>query len=114
MKSKEMIYVLIQKISSGQLEDERVYLLTGEIVKEFIGGNFQKINRNSVKLFANQASFATVYSKEGEYYIRKGKSGILISMNQKRADPDTYFNLRNPELKEAFINFISWRTSRRV
>lgn len=107
MKNKERIYVLIQKYPNMKFEEERLYMIRGEIVKEFIDGNFQKINRNSVKLFSNEASFATVYSKEGEYSIRNGKSGVLISMDQKRADPDIYFNLRNPEQKEAFINFIS-------
>ena len=106
MKDKERIYLSIQRVLFGILEEERLYMIRGKTVTEYINGNFQRINRKSLELFVQEATFVAVFFPEDEYNIKKIGKCYSLSLEGKRVTYNRFFNLRNKEQKEEFLKFI--------
>ena len=106
MKEKERIYLSIQRVLFGVLEEERLYMLRGKTVTEYINGNFQRINRQSLELFVQGATFVAVFFPEDEYNIKKIGKCYSLSKEGKIVPYDNFFNLRNTKQKEEFLEFI--------
>lgn len=106
MKEKEMIYLSIQRVLLGVLEEERLYMLRGKTVTEYINGNFQKINRKSLEIFAQNATFVAVFSTKTEYNIKKIGKSYSLSYEDKRVEYNYGFNLKNIEHQKKFLKFI--------
>ena len=100
MKAKRTTYILLM-----QATEERLYAIQGrKIIKEYLGGNFQKTNRRAVELFATSATIAAVYS--GECQVKMIGKWHSLSKDGKRANYDYCFNLRDEKQKKAFFELI--------
>jgi len=106
MKEKERIYLSIQRVLRGVLEEERLYMLRGKTVTEYINGNFQRINRQSLELFVQEATFVAVFFPEDEYNIKKIGKCYSLSLEGKRVGFDCSFNLQDKGNQKKFLNFI--------
>lgn len=81
--------------------EERLYAIQGEVLKEYLGGNFQKTNRRAVELFAKDAKTAAVYP--GECQVKMIGKWHSLSKDGKRAEYIACFNLADPEQKKVFF-----------
>ncbi len=106
MKERAKTYILIQKVNNNSFEEERLYVLIGGIIKEYIDGNFQKVNKFAVAIFATEATSASVYLDD-EYSIRQIGCWYSLSKNGKRVNYDSFYNLKNETKKKEFLDFIS-------
>ena len=103
MKNKSKVYIIITQYETRSIKEERLYLIEGIKVREYINGKFQpiKMGRKNIELFVSVAHAALIYHSKNELTVKRDSEKRFF-FKEKRADES--YDLRDASNKIAFLS----------